>query len=149
MIDDKGTSLGQVNTDQALLLAFERGLDLVEIAPASVPPVAKITDYGKYLYEQQKKQRKAKSHQKESKVKEIQLSFKIEEHDFKTKANHAIVFMSQGHKVRLFMKLRGRERAFSADATAKLEQFVAQANAKFETHPKQLGGQISAIIIKQ
>lgn len=148
LIDENGNSLGTVSTDQALVLAYEKNLDVVEVSPNANPPVARLVDYGKYIYEQQKKQRKAKSHQKESKLKEIKLSFKIEEHDFKTKVKHALDFFAQGHKVRLFMTLRGREKAYTQDAVAKLFSFAQTANAKFENRPAQLGNTISGILIK-
>lgn len=146
LIDESGKSFGEVSTDQALLLAYEKGLDLVEVGPHSNPPVARLMDYGKYLYEQHKKQRKAKSHQKESKVKEIKLGFKTEEHDFTVKARRAVEFLQAGHKVRLFMILRGREKAYPRDGIDKLKEFAKSAQAKFEVPPKQLGNAISAIL---
>lgn len=149
LIDESGNSLGQVSTDQALMLAYDKGLDVVEVSPSANPPVARLVDYGKYIYEQQKKERKSKSHQKESKLKEIKLSFKIEEHDFLTKIKHAQGFLSEGHKVRLFMTLRGREKAYVNDAIAKIKHFADTANTRFETSPSKLGNTISAILIKK
>lgn len=148
LIDESGKNIGVVSRDQALMLAFEKGVDLVEVAPLAKPPVAKLIDYGKYQYALQKKEQRAKAHQKESQVKEIRLGFKTDEHDFQTKVNKAKAFLGEGHKVRVAMMLRGREKAYPDDGKAKLELFSAAVQAKFDQPVKQLGNTISGILTK-
>jgi len=109
LIDDDGSQLGMYSAKDAQKLAIEKGLDLVKIAPKATPPVCKIMDYKKYLYEQEKKEKEAKKRQKTIEVKEIQLTIRIEENDLKTKVNHAIRFLKNGDKVKVVLKFRGRE----------------------------------------
>lgn len=148
LIDETGGSLGVVERDQALILAYEKGVDLVEIGPAANPPVAKLIDYGKYLYIKQKKQQKARSHQKESQLKEVRLGYKTDDHDLQTKVKRAKEFLNIGHKVRIFMVLRGREKAYTEDATDKVLEFGKMVGGKFDTSPRRLGGTISGILVK-
>lgn len=149
LIDEQGKSLDVVSRDQALILAYEKGLDLVEVGPASKPPVARIVDYGKYQYTKQKKQQKAKAHQKESLLKEVKLGYKTDHHDFQTKAKKAREFLAQGHKVRIFMVLRGREKAYGSEAAAKVVEFGQAAGGRFDFLPRRLGGTIAGILVKQ
>ncbi len=110
MISDDGKQAGVVDTKEALRLAREKGLDLVEIASTSTPPVCKIMDYGKFLYDLQKKEKDARKKQKIVEIKEIRLSTFIEEHDLKVKANNASKFLKEGDKVKVSLRFRGRER---------------------------------------
>lgn len=103
--------LGIMPLARAKEIAYEKGLDLVLIAPNSDPPVCRIMDYGKYRYEQDKKEKESKRKQQIVEIKEIQLSFKIDTHDFETKARRAIGFLSDGNKVRVVLRFRGREMA--------------------------------------
>lgn len=104
--------IGILPRDEALALADQRNLDLVEISPNAVPPVAKILDYGKYRYEIQKRQKEAKKKQKSIQIKEIRLSTFIEEHDVQVKAKTACKFLKDGDKVKISLRFRGRERDY-------------------------------------
>jgi len=106
VIDENGENLGVLATDKAIAIAKERRLDLVEVAPQASPPVCKIVDFGKYYYQQEKRERKQ---QHRSKLKEIKLTIKIGEHDFQTKLNRVREFLSNGDMVRISIFFRGRE----------------------------------------
>lgn len=110
VIDEERNALGVLPTVQAVQLARERGLDLVEIAPTADPPVCKITDYGKFLYEQHKKDHEAKKHQKQIQIKEIKFRPKISVHDYDFKMKHVKRFLGEGNKVKITVMLRGREK---------------------------------------
>ena len=114
VIDSDGTMLGIMPLDQALNLATEKKLDLVNISPNAVPPVCKILDYGKYRYELQKKEKEAKKKQKVTQVKEIRLSTFIEDHDVQVKAKTATKFLKDGDRVKVSLRFRGRERDYTA-----------------------------------
>jgi len=106
VVDDTGENLGVMPTEQALKLASEKGLDLVEVAPQAVPPVCKIVNFGKYHYQQEKRDRKGK---RRSKLKEVKFTIKIGEHDFQTKLKRARSFLEKGDIVRVSIFFRGRE----------------------------------------
>jgi len=106
VIDENGENLGVLATDKAIAIAKERKLDLVEVAPQASPPVCKIVDFGKYYYQQEKRERKQ---QHRSKLKEIKFTIKIGEHDFQTKLNRVREFLSDGDMVRISIFFRGRE----------------------------------------
>ena len=108
---DEGTNYGIISTNEALKLADELGLDLVLIAPDGKPPVAKIMDYGKFRYQQEKKKKEAKKNQKVIVIKEIKLSVKIAENDVNYKVKHAIEFLEEGNHVKFRVFLKGREMA--------------------------------------
>jgi translation initiation factor IF-3 len=110
VIDENKAALGILATAQAVQLARDRGLDLVEIAPAADPPVCKITDYGKFLYEQHKRDHEAKKHQKQIQIKEIKFRPKISIHDYDFKMKHVRRFLGEGNKVKVTVMLRGREK---------------------------------------
>jgi translation initiation factor IF-3 len=110
VIDSDGTQLGILGIDEALLLANDRKLDLVNIAPNANPPVCRILDYGKYRYELQKKEKEARKKQKTIDVKEIRLSTFIEDHDLMVKANNASRFLKDGDKVKVSLRFKGREK---------------------------------------
>jgi len=107
-----------------LELAREKGLDLIEIAPNVRPPVCRIMDYGKYQYQKTREERKQKTKQKRIEVKGIRISFRISRHDLETKAKQANKFLDQGHKVRIEMILRGREKGLFGMAREKLNEFI-------------------------
>jgi translation initiation factor IF-3 len=109
VIDAEGEQLGVMETDKALALAEEQGLDLVEVSPTARPPVCRIMDYGKYKYEQSKRQREAKKKQHTIQVKEVKFRPKTEEHDYQFKKRHAEEFLEKGYKVKITMMFRGRE----------------------------------------
>jgi translation initiation factor IF-3 len=109
VIDDEGQQLGVIPTSQALSLAQEKGLDLVEVAPTAVPPVCRILDYGQYKYELQKREREAKKKQKSQTFKEIRLRVKIDVNDLRTKLRRAGQFLGDGDRVKVTVQFRGRE----------------------------------------
>ncbi len=111
LIDDEGNQLGIVPTQEALKLAKEKDLDLVEVSPNANPPVCKILDYGKYRFEQEKKLRDSKKNQKVLKLKEIRMQPKIGSGDLDTKAKHIQEFLDEGDKVKVTIRFRGRELA--------------------------------------
>ncbi len=111
VIDDNGEQLGIMAPFDALKIARERSLDLVEISPNAVPPVCRIQDYGKYLYEKDKSDRAARKKQKVIVIKEVKFSVTVDEHDYQTKKNQAVRFLSEGDKVKASLRFRGRQMA--------------------------------------
>ena len=111
MLDENGDQLGIMSLSEAKDYAYERGLDLVMIAEKATPPVCRSMDYGKYRYERDKKEKEAKKKQQTVEVKEVQLSCRIDVHDFETMANRAVRFLSEGKKVRVVLMFKGREMA--------------------------------------
>jgi translation initiation factor IF-3 len=111
LIGADGQQLGVVSLGDALTLARQHGVDLVEVAPNASPPVCRVIDYGKFRYEQAKKEKEAKKHQHANRVKEIQLSPSIDPHDFSVKLSHAVDFLCEDMKVKVTLRFRGREMA--------------------------------------
>lgn len=109
VIDSDGSQLGILPIDKAIDAAYAKNLDLVNISPNAVPPVCKIMDYGKYRFEQAKREKEAKKNQKTVEIKEVRLGLSIDTHDFQTKGNHAIRFLQDGNKVKVSIRFRGRE----------------------------------------
>ena len=124
VIDENGEMLGIMSREQALSLAEERKLDLVNISPNAKPPVCKILDYGKYRYEMQKREKEAKKKQKTIQVKEIRLSTFIEDHDIQVKAKTACKFLQEGDKVKVSLRFRGRERDYTAKGRDVMNKFA-------------------------
>ncbi|MED0678128.1 MULTISPECIES: translation initiation factor IF-3 [Aneurinibacillus] len=129
LIDTDGQQIGIVSLREALRLAQEKDLDLVNMAPNAKPPVCRIMDYGKFRYEQQKKEKEARKNQKVVDVKEVRLSPTIEEHDFQTKLRNTVKFLENGNKVKLTIRFRGR-----AITHAELGQQVMEKLAKEVEH---------------
>ncbi|MGC1361379.1 MAG: translation initiation factor IF-3 [Silvibacterium sp.] len=111
VIDDAGEQLGILAPFEALKIARERGLDLVEVSPNAVPPVCRIQDYGKFLYEKDKSERAARKKQKIIVVKEVKFSVTVDEHDYQTKKNQAVRFLTEGDKVKASLRFKGRQMA--------------------------------------
>lgn len=109
VIDNNGEQLGIMRPEDALREAEARGLDLVEVAPMAQPPVCRLIDYGKYRYQQSKRQKEARKHQHTITIKEIKYRPKISDHDFEFKTNHVKEFLAEGNKVKLTIMFRGRE----------------------------------------
>lgn len=109
LIDEEGTQMGILSARDALKAAEERGLDLVEVAPQANPPVCRIMDYGKYLYQQKKRAQEAKKHQKTIQIKEVKFRPKIDEHDYNFKKNNIVRFLEAGNHVKVVIMFRGRE----------------------------------------
>ena len=111
MIDENGEQLGIMPPFEALKMARERSLDLVEISPNAVPPVCRIQDYGKFLYEKDKSDRAARKKQKVIVIKEVKFSVTVDEHDYQTKKNQAVRFLGEGDKVKASLRFKGRQMA--------------------------------------
>lgn len=124
VIDQDGNMLGVLSIEEALNIASEANLDLVNVSPNADPPVCKVLDFGKYLYELQKKEKQSKKNQKQMQVKEVRLSVSIEEHDVEVKANTAVKFLKSGDKVKVSMRFRGRERDYVAKAYDVMNNFA-------------------------
>ena len=124
LIGPDGEQLGIMSTKEALKISAEKDLDLVKIAPQAQPPVCRIMDYGKYRFEQTKREKEAKKNQKVIDVKEIRLSLNIDTNDFNTKVNHAIKFLKAGNKVKVSLRFRGREMAHSELGKESVERFA-------------------------
>ena len=124
VIDADGSQLGIISIKDALAAAAEKNLDLVEIAPTATPHVCRIMDYGKYRFEQVKREKEAKKNQKVIEVKEVRLSLNIDTNDFNTKLNHAIKFLQSGNKVKVSVRFRGREMAHPELGTEMIQKFA-------------------------
>ena len=124
LISEDGEQLGIMSSREALKLAMEAELDLVKIAPTAKPPVCKIIDYGKYKYEQTRKEKEAKKKQKTVEIKEVRLSPNIETNDLNTKANNAKKFITKGNKVKVTLRFRGREMAHIQQSKHILDDFA-------------------------
>lgn len=140
-----------METSAALDLARERGLDLIEIAPTARPPVAKIMDFGKFKYEREKGEQEHGKKQKEGGIKGIRLGFTTGRHDLALRARQIKKFLEEGNKVRVEMRLRGREKAHRGLALQKFNNFLSQIPAEFtlEMPPKKLPQGFIAIISKK
>ena len=123
VIDDGGEQLGIIATSAALAKAFDKGLDLVEISPNSAPPVCRIMDYGKYRFEKEKKEKEQRKKQQTIEIKEVQLSCRIDTHDFETKLKHAKRFLEEGNKVKVCIKFKGREMSHTAIGLEVIRKF--------------------------
>ena len=123
VIGEEGEPIGIMSSDDALRLAYDKGYDLVLMAPQAQPPVCKIMDYGKYRFERDKKEKETKKKQTTLELKEIQLSCRIDTHDFETKARHAQRFLESGNKVRVVMRFKGREMSHMAIGQEIMEKF--------------------------
>lgn len=123
VIDETGAQLGVMNIFAAIDLAKSKGLDLIQVTEKVEPPVCRIGDHGKYLYSQQKKERKIKANTKESKLKEIQLGFNISPHDIEVRAKQAEKFLKEGDKIKINLVLKGREKAMAEFAKKKVQIF--------------------------
>ncbi len=125
LVGADGSQLGIMSARAALDKAFEQNLDLVKIAPTANPPVCKIMDYGKYRFEQSKREKEARKNQKVVELKEIRLSLNIDTHDFETKGGHAIRFLQGGNKVKVSIRFRGREMGHPEIGYDTMKRFAA------------------------
>ena len=128
VIDAEGEMRGVLSIKEALTLAEESNLDLVNVSPNAEPPVCKILDYGKYRYELQKKEKQSKKNQKVTQVKEVRLSTFIEEHDIQVKANTAKKFLKNGDKLKVSLRFRGRERDYTAKGFDVMNRFAEEVS---------------------
>ena len=151
MIDENGEQLGIMPPPQAIALARQRALDLVEISPTAVPPVCRIMDYGKYQYQEQKRAREARRHQKVIEVKEIKFRPKVDEHDYQFKKKHIERFLADGDKVKATIFFRGRELAHPEIGRRILERLVGELAdvAVTETSVRMEGNQMHTILSRR
>ena len=148
VIDADGSQLGIMPTRQALQIAAEKGLDLVDIAPQATPNVCSIMDYGKYRYEQAKREKEARKNQKTVDIKEVRMSMNIDTHDFETKVNQAVKFLKGGDKVKVSVRFRGREMAHTELGKELLDRFKdSVAEAGVIDKPAKMEGRSMAMFI--
>lgn len=148
VIDDAGTMLGVMTVPEALRIAEERNLDLLEIAPTATPPTCKIMDYGKWKYENKKKAAAARKKQVIVSIKEVQMRPRTDQHDFETKMNHARRFLLDGDKVKVNLRFMGRELAhqeLGLEIMKKCIEFTKDL-AMVETNPKMEGKQLFLLL---
>lgn len=148
MIDEEGVQLGVMHPLAALDLARQRGLDLVEVAPTAVPPVCRLMDYGRFRYEQTKRERESRRTQRTVTIKEIRLQPKIAEHDMQTKSANARKFLEEGDKVKLTVRLRGREMVHPEVGEEVLRRVIGELGAGVivEQTPKLEGRSMTAVV---
>jgi translation initiation factor IF-3 len=148
VIDETGQQLGIMAPAQAVAIARQRGLDLVEVSPTAVPPVCRITDYGKYQYTEQKRARQARKHQKTILVKEIKFRPKVDEHDYDFKKKHIERFIEDGDKVKAVIFFRGREIAHPEIGRRILERLISEVSeiAVAENMPRMEGNSMHVIL---
>jgi translation initiation factor IF-3 len=141
LVDEDGKQIGVIATQDALKMAQERDLDLVEVAPNSRPPVARLLDYSKYKYEQEQKAKAARKHQQQINVREIKLRPKIADHDYSTKKGHVERFLRGGDKVKVTIMFRGREQAHPDRGRTLLQRLFEDLDGLgvIEQHPLQEG----------
>ena len=148
LVGDDGEMIGVVSVEEGLKKADEAGLDLVEVSPNAKPPVCKILDYGKYKYEEQKKAAEARKKQKTVDVKEVKIRPGIEEHDYQVKMRNARKFLTNGDKVKVTMRFRGREMAHQHIGMDLLKRMIEELAdvGKVDLEPKMEGRQIIMVL---
>ena len=151
LIDENGDQRGIVPTQEAMRIAAEAGLDLVEVAPNAKPPVCKILDYGKFKYDQEKKLREARKHQTQIKLKEIRMQPKIEKHDLAFKTKHVTEFLEEGNKVKVTIRFRGRELAHTELGKDVLERVLSMLDEREVSYsldrPPLMEGRFMSMIV--
>jgi translation initiation factor IF-3 len=148
VIDDQGEQLGIIPPFEALKIAKEKGLDLVEISPTAQPPVCRIMDYGKFLYQEEKKDREAKKKQTRIVVKEVKFRINVDDHDYETKKNHVVRFLEDGDKVKATIFFRGREMTRQGLGREILERLIKDLGDKaiVEFRARQEGNTLHLIL---
>ena len=150
LIGEDGEQLGIMSAREAMKIAQEAELDLVKIAPAAKPPVCKIIDYGKYKYEQARKEKEAKKKQKTVEVKEVRLSPNIDTNDLYTKINNAKKFISKGNKVKVTLRFRGREMAHVQQSKHILDDFAETlADVAVVEKPAKMEGRAMSMVLAE
>ncbi|MFH1413624.1 MAG: translation initiation factor IF-3 [Candidatus Omnitrophota bacterium] len=148
VIGPQGDQLGVMPTQQALGLANQYELDLVEVAPTAKPPVCRIIDFSKFKYDQEKKEREAKKHQQQGKLKEIRLRPNIDEHDFQTKVKHAISFLHKKDKVKVSLFFRGRQMEHLDLGKKVLDKFITDTQHEGQVEkPPTLEGRVMSFML--
>ncbi len=148
MISSKGEQLGVMDTREATRMAMDEGLDLVEVAPTESPPVCRVLDFGKYMYDEKKKKRESRKTQTKVEVKECKFRPKIGVHDFDVRIRRAVKFLGQGNKVKLTVMFRGREHAHPEVAERLIFRAYDQIKdlGKMEAHPKKEGRDMHCLV---
>jgi translation initiation factor IF-3 len=148
VIGDEGEQIGIMPPFEALKMAREKNLDLVEISPTAQPPVCRIMDYGKFLYQNEKREREAKKHQKTITVKEVKFRINVDDHDYETKKNHVLRFLDEGDKVKATIFFRGREMTRQSLGRQILERLIKDVEHKglVEFRPRQEGNTLHLIL---
>src|SRR6201995_2735839 len=148
VIGDEGEQIGVMPPFEALKMARERNLDLVEVSPTAQPPVCRIMDFGKFLYDKEKSERAAKKHQKVITVKEVKFRINVDEHDYETKKKHVLRFLGEGDKVKATIFFRGREMTRQSLGRGILERLVKELGdqAIVEFRPRQEGNTLHLIL---
>jgi len=153
VIDENDGHLGIMATEKAVEIARERGYDLVEVSPKAEPPTCKILNFGQFKYEKEREARKQKSMSKQTDTKGIRLTPRIGKHDLDTRVRTAQRFLEAGHKLKIEMRMRGREKAFQSQAKETIDLFVDQLRDTFDIVVEQpvqkAGGQLTSIISKR
>ena len=150
LIGEDGEQLGIMSAREAMKIAQEAEFDLVKIAPAAKPPVCKIIDYGKYKYEQARKEKEAKKKQKTVEVKEVRLSPNIDTNDLNTKINNAKKFISKGNKVKVTLRFRGREMAHVQQSKHILDDFAETlADVAVVENPAKMEGRAMSMVLAE
>jgi translation initiation factor IF-3 len=148
VIDDDGSQLGIMTPREALAIARERGIDLIEVAPQAQPPVCKIMDYGKFKYEQAKREKESAKKHKQSELKGIQMFPNIEEHDFGVKVKNAIKFLEDGDKVKITVRFKGRQITHPEFGRQQLEKIVQMTSGVGQVEkPPAMEGRMMTMIL--
>lgn len=148
VVGPEGNQLGVMTIQRALDLANQSDLDLVEVAPSANPPVCRVVDYSKFKYDEEKKEREAKKHQKQGRLKEIRLKPNIDDHDFETKVKQAVTFLKKKDKVRINLFFRGRQMEHIDLGRKVLDSFMkaVQADGQVEKLP-MMEGRIMSLVV--
>lgn len=148
LIDDEGALIGIVSSKEALQIAYQKNLDLVMIAPTAKPPVCKIMDYNKYVFDMAKKERENRKNQKVVNIKEVRLGLGIGEHDFQVKVKGAVKFLKDGDKVKVTVRFGGREMNHTGDGEVLIDRFAdtVKEYGIMDKRPKLEGKRMSVII---
>lgn len=149
-VNSDGAMIGILPTREAMRLAQEQQLDLVEVSPNADPPVCRIMDFGKYMYDEGIKRKQAKKHHQNRQVKEIKFHVNVADHDYQTKVNHVRKFLDKGHKVKLSLMFRGRENVHRELGFDVMQRVVADCEdvSTVEMPPKLVGQSIVSVLVK-
>ncbi len=148
MIGTDGAMLGIMSSDQALQMAYDKSLDLVMMSPDANPPVCKVMDYGKYRFEKDKREKEAKKKQQVIEIKEIQLSCRIDTHDYETKMKRGRKFLEQGNKVKVVLVFHGREMSHQQLGKDMIDRFIADVADLGTTDKKPvLNGKLLSVVV--
>jgi len=149
VVDEEGKQVGILPLQRALEIARERGLDLIEVAPQTHPPVCRILDYGKFKYQQEKRRKKTQKKHSTGALKEIRLSYKIDEHDFMVKARSVRKFLDEGHRVKVSLRFRGREMMHRRLGEKVMERLIKETEdmGRVESSPRRSERSIELYLI--